>query len=52
MAKNRGGSGYAGKIGNAAGQEVKAIYPAQHGKTSKVTKVTKGNDLRTGKGKK
>lgn len=49
MAKNRGGSGYAGKIGNASGQEVKAIYPAQHGKTSK---VTKGNDLRTGKGKK
>ena len=32
-----------------SGQEVKAIYPASHGKGSK---VKRGNDLRTGKGKK
>lgn len=49
MARGKGNSGYAGKIGNAAGQEVKAIFPASHGKSSK---VKKGEDLRTGKGKK
>lgn len=49
MAKDKGHSGYAGKIGNTGGQEVKAIYPASHGKGSK---VKRGNDLRTGKGKK
>lgn len=49
MAKDKGHSGYAGKIGNVGGQEVKAVYPAGH---SKGSKVKRGNDLRTGKGKK
>lgn len=38
---------YAGKISNAGSQEVKAIFPAEKGKSGK---VTKGEDLRTGKG--
>ncbi|MGN1413523.1 MAG: hypothetical protein ACI4WY_04680 [Anaerovoracaceae bacterium] len=38
---------YAGKISNAGTQEVKAIFPAEKGKGGK---VTKGEDLRTGKG--
>lgn len=37
---------YAGKIKNQGAQEVKAIYPAEHKKGSK---VVKGGDLRTGK---
>lgn len=40
---------YAGKIKNQGAQEVKAIYPAEH---SKGSKVAKGGDLRTGKSKK
>ena len=40
------GKGYAGKISNAGPQKVEAVFPASH---SKGSKVTKGNDLRTGK---
>lgn len=49
MAAKGGYNGYAGKIGNAGGQEVKAVYPASHSKSSK---VAKGDDLRVKKGKK
>ena len=38
--------GYAGKISNAGPQKVEAVFPASH---SKVSKVTKGSDLRAGK---
>lgn len=49
MAAKGSYNGYAGKIGNAGGQEVKAVYPALHSKSSK---VAKGDDLRVKKGKK
>mgnify|MGYP004725127597 CR=1 FL=1 len=49
MAAKGGCNGYAGKIGNTGGQEVQAVYPASHSKSSK---VTKGDDLRVKKGKK
>lgn len=48
MASKNGCSGYAGKIGNAGAQQVKAVFPASHSKSSK---VTKGEDLRVKKGK-
>lgn len=48
MASKKGCSGYAGKIGNTGMQEVKAVFPASHNKSSK---VTKGEDLRVKKGK-
>lgn len=49
MAKNSNVSGYAGKIKNTGTQEVKAIFPTGSG--GKHSKVIKGKDLRTGKGK-
>lgn len=41
--------GYAGKIGNQAGQKINAIYQAKHGKGDK---VIKGEDLRAKKSSK
>lgn len=43
------GKGYAGRIKNTAGQEVKAPF-AQSGGGKKST-IIKGTDLRSGKGK-
>lgn len=48
MSENR--SGYAGKIQNAGAQKVSAVY-SSGGKKGK-SSVTKGRDLRTGKGSK
>lgn len=43
-------SGYAGKIKNTGVQEVKSVFDTGSG--GKSSKVIKGKDLRTGKGKK